>query len=784
MSIITETGLTLQEKDQIKVSIIINTYNMDMFIKRSLESALNQTMTDIEIIVVDNASTDKTVDVVRSYMQKDSRIRLIALKENIGLLRSRITGGFEARGQYLTFLDADDRLHVDFCSMLYKATNNCTIDLIQCDGIIEKIINGKSTYIKDSFYQTSIKKINGDRIYQARLTQKISVLIWGKLYRTELYQKAIQALDIPIECHLILGEDEIQTTAYCYFANSYAAVTEPLYYYLERSDSLARNRRIATYIFFDSLTYLKLFDKFITKYSLLEKFSTEIFYEHRLRANYLWDIISKYSVSLQGIPLDQIAYFLGEDIFVAGIQGQPMINTLRSAVTINFPKNKIRHPKKIMFFLNRFYNGGIERVVSQYINYLHCRGFEIIVFTVEKPHRNDYDIPKEITRVYIGTNIEEQLSILKLETKRLEIDVIYLCVWDYNNFYFILMLRMLGIHVIFACHGYLNFIFHLIPHTMEMISLVGRTASMLTTVSRTDMVSWQMAGVKNALYVPNPLSFDHLDMGECDIESDTIAFVGRIENTKGIFDLIKALPIVLSACPKAHLIIVGGQSYMYDDSSVVYMNNLIKEYHLEQSITLTGFQKDILPYLKKASIFCFPTYMDSWGMVYSEAKSIGLPTVVSDFPHLELYSSQDSISFELGNIIDLADKLIYLLQNPDLRKQMGIAAKENLKNFSNEFALKEFEGMIDAIATDRIESYIIQKEQEFFGNNKIEWCMRSQELYFKAVKAYNILNIQSPSQGINSLLEKIVNKILPLQSKRRSMAKKMVYYILSKLGRN
>lgn len=90
------------------ISIIVPTYNRERYIAQAISSAQKQSFKDWELIVVDDASTDKTEDVVMKIAEKDSRIRYVRQKENVGIAKNRNTGLSEAKGAYVAMLDSDD----------------------------------------------------------------------------------------------------------------------------------------------------------------------------------------------------------------------------------------------------------------------------------------------------------------------------------------------------------------------------------------------------------------------------------------------------------------------------------------------------------------------------------------------------------------------------------------------------------------------------------------------------------------------------------------------------
>jgi len=102
------------------ISIIIPAYNVEKYIARCLDSTINQTLANIEIIVVDDCGKDKSIDIAKDYAKRDCRIKIIHNPRNLGLFWTRISGEKEARGEYILALDSDDYLENITCKALYK----------------------------------------------------------------------------------------------------------------------------------------------------------------------------------------------------------------------------------------------------------------------------------------------------------------------------------------------------------------------------------------------------------------------------------------------------------------------------------------------------------------------------------------------------------------------------------------------------------------------------------------------------------------------------------------
>lgn len=119
------------------VSIIVPIYNVEQYLAECLDSLVNQTLKDIEIICVNDGSPDNSADIVREYIQADSRIKLIE-QENRGLSGARNTGLKVAKGEYVYFMDSDDWLEADAMDICYQVAVTKGVDVVFFDAIAFK----------------------------------------------------------------------------------------------------------------------------------------------------------------------------------------------------------------------------------------------------------------------------------------------------------------------------------------------------------------------------------------------------------------------------------------------------------------------------------------------------------------------------------------------------------------------------------------------------------------------------------------------------------------------
>ncbi len=154
-----------------KVSVIIPVYNVEKYLTSNLESLTKQTLKDIELIYIDDFSTDSSLSVIEKYAEKDNRIKIIKLEKNSGAAVARNKGLDIAIGEYLGFVDPDDTVDLNFYEELYKkAKEDNDADIVKCDvkwisldgqiiyGTINQQIKEKGKYYFIQEWQTAIYK--------------------------------------------------------------------------------------------------------------------------------------------------------------------------------------------------------------------------------------------------------------------------------------------------------------------------------------------------------------------------------------------------------------------------------------------------------------------------------------------------------------------------------------------------------------------------------------------------------------------------------------------------
>jgi len=117
-------------EDKFKVSIIIPIYNTDKYLRQCFDSVINQTFQDIEIILVNDGSTDNSINIIKEYQQKDSRIVFVNFPNHKGVSDAKNEGIKIAKGKYITFVDSDDWISKDYITILYDNITKYNYDIV------------------------------------------------------------------------------------------------------------------------------------------------------------------------------------------------------------------------------------------------------------------------------------------------------------------------------------------------------------------------------------------------------------------------------------------------------------------------------------------------------------------------------------------------------------------------------------------------------------------------------------------------------------------------------
>ena len=200
------------------ISVIVPIYQSEATLRRCLDSILSQTFFDIEVLLVDDGSTDKSADICEEYAQKDSRIRTFH-KAHSGVSDTRQVGLENASGEYVIHCDSDDWMEPTMLEVLYKKAKETDTDMVVCDFFRDR---------EDGFViqREFPKGLKADKPI-AKQIKTLSYALWNKLVRRSLFDK----YNISFPKGVLMAEDVYVTLMLLNYSVTVQCVPQVLYHY-------------------------------------------------------------------------------------------------------------------------------------------------------------------------------------------------------------------------------------------------------------------------------------------------------------------------------------------------------------------------------------------------------------------------------------------------------------------------------------------------------------------------------------------------------------------------
>lgn len=260
--------------NSIKVSIILPVYNMEKYLNRCLNSILNQTFSDFEVIIINDGSIDNSLKICNKYAFNDKRIRVITIK-NAGLSNARNLGIDKAKGEYIIFCDSDDWIEKDAIEILVNG-----IELKNCDMAISGY---KMDFTYEEFKSISIKGKN--KLYKSKdeFMKEYSFFrgnylfgfVWNKIFRTSIIKKNKILFEKNVFC-----EDLYFIFKFIPKCKRINSINAELYHYMHQSNStLSKNKKDEFKVMNDIYDRTKAFLIEINSYEYNKKYLNSTYVE-------------------------------------------------------------------------------------------------------------------------------------------------------------------------------------------------------------------------------------------------------------------------------------------------------------------------------------------------------------------------------------------------------------------------------------------------------------------------------------------------------------------------
>ena len=313
------------------ISVIVPVYNVEKYLEKCIDSVINQSYQELEIILVDDGSTDSSGIICNQYAEKDKRIKVIH-QENRGQSCARNVGLKLATGNFITFVDSDDTIEINMFEKLIEIENKTGCDLVICGH--RTVQEGEELKHTNETFYTELLDINA---LWEEVFGKLNNAVWNKLYKKEL----LKGVYFPLE--LAHGEDLIFNLKYLEQCEFGAINRQPYYNYLKREDSVTTSS-------FSEKKLLEIVSKDkaleIVKRSMPSQIENAMKYCFRARMNVMRGILK------------------------ADLEDQysDVINACRKYVKNHYAsvKGKLRNKEQLEYYLNKYFFNTYKLIVRNF----------------------------------------------------------------------------------------------------------------------------------------------------------------------------------------------------------------------------------------------------------------------------------------------------------------------------------------------------------------------------------------------------------------------------------
>ena len=682
--------------NEILVSLVVPVYNVFPYLEECLQSLVRQTLQEIEIICVDDASTDGSGEMLARYAEEDPRIRLIRLPANSSACVARARGVKASRGKYIMFVDPDDYLDVNACRELAGRIRKAGCDMLHfTTKVIGDDANGARGIYVNHMVNPREKSVDGDLVTACFEEKKFGFQLWNKIYRGDLVRKAMESCP---EEYLPKAQDLLAFFMIAYEAKSYRSQqTEPMYYY-RMGVGVTGGRYLTRDQLRKSGLQLQIPGKitaFLKKKNDEERYRDVVrLIENRLMEDslsklagytYSQDKAYGWAEFCKNMPEERLVESLAARYFGREEQGMDLVKLIR---------RETRRPERIRTigtFYPRLKNGGIQRVMAQLTEVWTKSGYRVIVIT-EEAQENEYDLPEGAVRrclpAFDGldgagkkTHAAERMSLLRDLVRNEHIDLFITHQWLSNFMLWdMLAVQMSGAMFCIHCHSVFSapLVNKTILHTYNVMPEIYRLADGVFVLSDTDQYYWSQYNSR-VWEVVNPLPFEHLRTEPQELRNHRILWVGRLSGEKRPMDVAGIMEKVTARVPDAELIMVGGG----EPETEQEIRRAVHEKGLDGRIRFEGFRKDVAPYYEEASVYLSTSEFEGFSVSIGEAQIYGMPVVGYDLFYLSLLEQKKGcLLAPIGRTDILAEHLIRLLTSPEEYREISAEALENIGRFN------------------------------------------------------------------------------------------------------
>ena len=701
------------------VSIIILAYNAEDYLSLAMDSALQQTLRDIEVVVVNDGSTDSTPRILSAYAAKDPRVVIVDNEENRGMTYSRWNGVRHSKGRYIMFLDADDMLIPNACEVLSREMEREDWDIFMFgSSLIAEYIGGVAPESRIQEFRAVLKPPVGPfpkgrgAMLEVLAERKFSFTVWNKIFKRSILKAAFSQYKGE---RIQMAEDLLIVTMAFAYAASFGSTQQAFYRYRIGSGVSTAitisDRNLESYAL-EGRVYT-LLKKWLPKTGLKSYvYGSMLRYAHETVSNDMWWAFF-YRVRPEQRPrmLETMGtYWTGEELgleLADFIFKKRKVSPEKAVAMLKgcFPVDSTKTIKTIGMFYYRLYNGGVERVMSLLSPILEKAGYRVVIFTENGPTEEDYPIPDTVSHIQMKTGSFDPIGRMEEWQKLIkEYDIDLFIYHAYRHTDMALdsfSIKSTGAHLSLFFHSSISS-----PLRYPLDSGINWTRQReimalfdsAITLSEVDCAWFRALGF-HAVQVANPLTFQPAKVSCSSLSEKRAVWVGRLSPEKQYSEAFEIARLVHEKLPEFTLHIVGKAETNEQTAEIM---SYVNEQKMSEYVLFDGYHEDVSEDYRKASVYLCTSAFEGFPMVLEEAKVFGLPIVSYEVSNLTLLRQPNSGVFVVpqGDRNAAAERIIRLLSDEKLRKKMGKQARKSIEELYGDDESAYWQNIIEQLTAE------------------------------------------------------------------------------------
>ncbi|WP_394279001.1 glycosyltransferase [Microbacterium sp.] len=680
------------------VSIVIPAFNDAERIANALSSCIAQTLGEIEIIVVDDASTDDTARIVQEHVRDDPRISLLRQPTNASALQARRAGVMAARADYVLFLDGDDELAPGAAATALEHARSQNTDLLQF-GVDVVRLDGSTGGRFESRLQPRQTWLEGDEVLRGLfpIGEAAQGQLWRYLFRTgllrEVYQRVPEDLALPR-----VNDLPIMFLAAA-SAKRFASIPDRLYrYHFGQGSSGHKLRTLEQITFYASgIASIDSIGSTVADLAVDGEGCDAVEAAYRSVREFIVGYTTSYVA--QHTPDDLV-----EQAFSHLRTLAPFPDIVR-AVSRHFPSSLdllaartgrvdlgSRTVRSVLLTTSALRTGGVSGVLLAQARILSTAGYRVTIVAHE-PAAEGVDLPAaeyiELSPGGLADQLAEFVDVCRTRDVDVVIDhtILYSRTWPI----YALAARAEGIATIGWAH---NFALRPVLLGLKRLAFQARhvpALAIFVVLSRLDVAFWKLQGMPRTVFLPNPPS--DIFVAQARRSSPRTAPRGRRaeliwwgrleERTKRPSELIAVASELAGRGVDFRLRIVGPD---WNDLSGSDLETRVARAGLESQVEITGLLTggDLQAAIDSADVFVNTSVIEGHPLTLPEAQSHGLPVAMYELPWLELLDGNEGVvTTPQRDAAALAAAIVTLVSDPHRYEELSsgsLAAAERVRS--------------------------------------------------------------------------------------------------------